>query len=236
MKTMIPIYINEGYPPETTYDRLNVKEDTTESGLIVRKPDNVASENRHRAKPISSPMSRYQRVHAQYLSEQKRYNRALRSMSQEKKVVDENKECERVMLEWVMKFKPDSRNLSINNIDVDLLTKQAGRDYTNLPALTNPLLVAFLKGRNPVSVVKTSGNLRFHTPKGNKLDLIVQCCASKMQTVWTPKYQTLPMAPVVPVRPAVVVFAVEESVRDDEMIDVENRNGGGNNIENGLDN
>ena len=217
MKVMLPLYINDGYPKESSYLELDVKMDKNQAGEEVPKPDAITSEGRHRAKPISSPMSRYQRVFAQFLIKEKRHTRIVFSKVQEKKVISDNKECEKVMMEWVTKFKPQIVNPKIHDIDVNTLTKQAGRDYNNISPLTKPLLIAFIKARHPVTIVKSSGNLKFRVPKGNKADCIVECCAISTKEVWEPKYQQLPPAPVVPVRPVQLVVERDiENELDDE--------------------
>ena len=63
------------------------------------------------------------------------------------------------------------------------------------------MLVAFVKRRRPFSVTKSTGNVRFYNPKGNKADHIVECCQVASLTKWTRHFVLLPLEPIEPLRP-----------------------------------
>ena len=67
------------------------------------------------------------------------------------------------------------------------------------------MLEAFIKIRKKVTITKSTGNVRFYTVKGNKVDHITECVEIRTHSKWDPKYQNLPDMPVEPIRPGIDV-------------------------------
>ena len=206
LKVIIPEYVNNGYPDESTYLRIQIPMDKNEKGEEVPKPDGVRSENRHRAKFLSSPMSRYQRIHAIYRQKLSSYNKVIANRAAEQDILKDNATCEMIFVEWLKKFSTDNENQSYKDITVDILTKHPERDYTGLPSLTKKLLQAFIRARRPATTTKSTGKMRFYTPRGNKDAHIAECFELRQVSTWDLHNSEVTEEPVEPQLPAIESF------------------------------
>ena len=208
LSIIIPEYINKGYPSEETYLRIQIPLDKNENGEDVEKPDGVRSENRHRAKFLSSPMSRYQRIRALYLQKLSLYNKVIANRESEVEIQNDNETCENVFVQWVTRFDTEKDSPTCQDITVDILTKHLLRDYTHLPSFTNKLLHAFIRARRPATITKSTGKMRFYTPKGCKVDHIIECFDLRNVAKWDLRYSDVPEEPLEPPVPVIEGFNV----------------------------
>ena len=182
--------------------------DKNEQGEDVPKPDGVRSENRHRAKFLSSPMSRYQRIFASYQHKLASYNKVLANRAAEEEIMKDNEICEKIFVQWLRKFCTENERPSIKDITIDILTKHPERDYTDLPSPTKKVLQAFIRARRPATITTSTGKMRFYTPRGNKDQHIAECFELRQVSTWDLLNREVPEEPVEPQLPAIEGFNI----------------------------
>ena len=215
VNTILPLYIQHGYPPESSYTAISIDMDKDENGDDVPKRDNISSESVHRAKPLSSSITRYHMHHKLYQIEFQKYTSAVNRKEMELKLVETANECEMIMVEWVRRFKSEIGTPSVIHIDVDVIKKSRQRDYNGVRSLTNVHMEAFLRTRNPVRITRSTGNPRYYSVGGkNKATLIEECVSCRGTERWELQFQALPLCPEPPVRPAVAGIDLEQELID----------------------
>ena len=167
---------------ESTFDRNNVPLDKDSNDNVVLKSNNISSENRHRAKILSSEVQvkeRRQLVNDKRIQE---YNVKKKLYDMEQHDVEMNRQCEIKFVQFIVKANPDLLVKSGNQGNIDYHTVQRHLTLSlmqgNVSKLRNNELKAFIKVRSKKSIKRRK--IAYSNIPSNKDALITKCVQLKM--------------------------------------------------------
>jgi hypothetical protein len=149
-----PIMHDNGHIEEADYDELDIRMDTNSKGDIVSKHAlTIRSENRQRAKIMSSKKQRTLR-----LEERERRNResqriVQKNIANEEKIYKRNKDCEELLIKHMKKGKPDDYVPCLIDVTESMFGVSARSGVTP----TKGMMVSFIQVRSERHLQKNGG-------------------------------------------------------------------------------
>jgi hypothetical protein len=198
-----PIMFVNGHIEESDYDEFGVRMDRNSNGKVVSKANlTIASENRQRAKIMSSNKQRILRESDRKRKTENTLRILWKYYSEELIVFNRNSECERLIVQQCMKRHGGEESVFKPKIS-DTVSDDFGNKETKGVTPSKQMLIAFIKVRSlDGRQVLKNGSVRYASGLSSKkrVDLVNECVRLKDTKMLDPYLE----------RPGREVMVVEE--------------------------